>query len=302
MRCEKTLVIVLVLLLLPLTVAGQSVDELVERGKQAGMDAELLANLERRSAGAGLSVAETAQLIEPAVQLAEQELPATAVVQRALEGLARRVPHDRIVEVLGRLQDATERAGATGESWLARADVQAMFGEGVSPGESQARTAILEGLAQAYTRDVPAEALESALNRIPSHVEPGRTSPTAVGAALQVLADLSISSREPELAAGLLSQALNSGFAARDLRRLPGALEAAERRGDLPAEAAARGALAEMAMGTPAANVLENLFQGQIPGQPPGGTPPGLDRRPGAEPPGGPPQRPPTTEPPNVVN
>lgn len=302
MRYEKTLVMVLVLLLLPLTVAGQSVDELVERGKQAGMEAELLANLEQRSASAGLSVAETAQLIEPAVRLAEQELPATAVVQRALEGLARRVPHDRIVEVLGRLQDATERAGATGESWLARADVQAMFGEDAASGEGRARTAILEGLAQAYTRDVPAAALESALNRIPSHVEPGRTSPAAVGAALQVLADLSISSQTPDLAAGLLSQALNSGFAARDLRRLPGALEAAERRGDLPPEAAARGALAEMAMGTPAAHVLENLFQGQIPGQPPGGTPPGLDRRPGAEPPGGPPQGPPNAEPPSVVN
>ncbi len=294
MRMLRTLFITLIMLyVLTPAVSAQSVDDLMERGRQAGMDVELLSALESRANAAGLDVAETARLIEPAVLLAEQQLPSRAVVQRALEGLAKQVPPDRIAEVLGRLQHASERAGERGGAWLERSDVREMLGVNARQDEARARSVVMEGLAQAYNREAPAEALDAALERIPQEVGPGRTSPAAVGAALQVLPDLAISAQEPNLAAGLLTQALNSGFAARDLRQLPAALEAAERRGEMPAEAAARGALSEMAMGTPAAMVLERLFQGQIPGQPPGGTPPGLDRRPGGGGQGGPPQGPP---------
>lgn len=274
---------------LPGLAAAQSIDELVDRGTEAGIDRTLLETVSERAEGAGLDVAETARLIEPGVALAEQGLPAQAVVQRALEGLAKNVPSEQITQVVDRLQQATERAGQAGDRWLERPEVQRMLGQDDAPAAEEGRRAVVEGLAQAYVQSAPDEALEAALERMPAELPPGRASAPAVGAALQVLADLPVSAEEPGLAAGLLVEALNTGFSASDLRRLPAALDVAQQRGEMPAEAVARGALSQMAEGTPAASVLENLFQGEVPGQPPGGTPPGLDRRPQDDDRGGPP-------------
>ncbi len=146
------------------------------------------------------------------------------------------------------------------------------------PGDAGTRAALVESGALSLSRGASAEALRSLLDRLPAGSgERGPVDPTGLGVAMEVLADLPVAARSPRLAADLVLEALGSGFGPTELRELPAALEAARGRGQLPAEAAARGAMAWMRSDVPAAAVLQNLFAGEFPGNAPFDVPPGLD-------------------------
>lgn len=265
-------------------VEAQTPAALVERAGETGVDVRLLVELRERSSEVGLEPGAASALLLPAVELAERGLPHGMVARKALEGLAKGVPADRIAGVLEGLRTDVGRAGRVVDPWLRAAPE---LGRG-------ARSTLIESTALGLSRGGSEEAVRELLTRIPAVIERRVIGAVELGAGIEVLPQLPVAERDPALAAQLVAEALASGFEAGQLRELPEAMRAAERRGELPAEAVARGALAHFRGDLPAATILQNLFQGDFPGNVPFDLPPGLEnatRGPGRGPPPPPPFR-----------
>lgn len=282
---------------------GQSpVSSLIEQGRAAGADAALMRTVATRAQDAGFSTQATADLLRPAVDLAEQGLPAAPLMNKALEGLAKQVPAARMGPVLRQLGTHTQEAGALVSTWASRGDTQALLGRSGPPPQAE-RNRLITTIAEARQQNLPLPAVEQFLNRLPDAVERRPVSLSEVTTAVGTMPDLPAVRENPTLAQELLSAALNAGYDAESLRQLPAALEQAQRTSSRPTTAIARGAAQAITKGTPASAVLRSLFQGSIPGGGPpagvepgaSGNPPGQGKPPGAggRPPGaGPPEDP----------
>ncbi len=304
--------LVLLVLLLPMSAAGQdgAVSSLIERGRQAGVDADLMREVVSRAERAGRGSEQTAELLRPAVSLAEKGLPTEPLLNKTLEGLAKRVPSGRMTPVLQTLQTNTERAGAVVSTWLNRDDVKQLIGDSKEP--SAAREEMITTATEAQQQNVPLETVEQFLDALPAAVEQQSVSLSQVATAVGVMPDLPGAESNPQVNQQLLTAALDAGYDGESLRQLPAALESARRQTQRPERAVARGATQAIAQGTSAARVLRNLFQGSVPGggpsasagngppdAPPGqGKPPGREGKPpGAGPPGDPGGGPPDDDP-----
>lgn len=305
--------LVLFALALPTGAWGQSpVSSLIEQGRAAGADAALMRTVATRAQNAGFSAQATADLLRPAVDLAEQDLPAAPLMNKTLEGLAKQVPAARMGPVLQQLRSHTQEAGALVSTWASRGDTQALLGRSGPPPRAE-RNQLITTIAEARQQNLPLPAVEQFLTQLPDAVQRRPVSISEVTTAVGTMPDLPAVRENPALARELLGAALNAGYDAESLRQLPAALEQAQRTSPRPTTAIARGAAQAITKGTPAAAVLRSLFQGSIPGgNPPAGvgpgasgSPPGQGKPPGANgrPPGaGPPEDPgggnPPTEPP----
>lgn len=256
--------------------AAQSPEEVAERALAAGANPALVEGIVARAGEAGLEPSTTARLLRPAAELAEADLPADIVLQKGLEGLAKGVPAGRVVGVLENLRRSVETAAAVVDPWLQDPRVRELVRSAGTPARG-ARPILIESTAAALAQGAPRELVSGFLERVPGGLSRETVPSLELGVALQVLGDLPVARRDPEMGARLLLSALDAGFDPSELRELPGALRTAERRGQLPAEAVARGAMAQMRE-LPAAAVLRNLFQGDFPGKAPFDVPPGLDR------------------------
>jgi len=292
--------LVFLVLALPTDTWAQPVQSLLKKGETAGADVELMRTVASRAQHAGFDDAATADLLRPAVALAERDLPATPLLNKTLEGLAKQVPAGRMTPVLQQLQSHTQEAGTLVSTWLDRPDAQALTGEtGSAPTE---RNRLIADIAEARQQDLPGTTIENFLARLPEAVERRPVPLSEVATAVSAMPDLPGVRENPDVAEQLLSTALNAGYDAESLRQLPTALEQARRGSDRPSSALAKGATRAIARGTPAADVLRTLFQGGVPGVgPPAGagegapsTPPGQGKPPGK---GG---RPPGAGPPNT--
>ena len=262
--------VALLVLLLPLSAVGQdaSVQELIEQGARAEANADRMRTVASRAEAAGLDAGQTAALLRPVVALAEKDLPAAPLLNKTLEGIAKRVPPNRMTPVLQDLQASTERAGGVVSAWLNRNDVEQFVG-GVD-GSPAARADLITKATEAQQQDVPLETVEQFLDGLPAAVEGQSVSVSQVATAVSVMPDLSGSTGAPQVTQQLLTAALNAGYDDESLRQLPAALEHARRQTQRPAGAVARGVAQAAAQGTPASRVLQRLFQGAMPG---GGTP-----------------------------
>lgn len=283
--------LLLLLVALPTTAWGQSpVPSLIEQGRAAGADAELLRTVADRAEAAGFSDRATADLLRPAVSLAERDLPASPLLTKTLEGLAKQVPAGRMSPVLQRLQTHTQEAGALVSSWVRQEGTQDLLGRSGPPPKAE-RDRLITTIAQARQQDLPPAALEQFLTQLPGAVERRPVALSEVATAVSAMPDLPGARDNPALARELLAAALNAGYDTESLRQLPAALEQARRTNSQPATAIAKGAARAIAQGTPAANVLRTLFQGTVPGVGPAagagngppGTPPGQGKPPGKE-------------------
>lgn len=301
---------ILVLLALGMTTpraaVGQDADvqALLERGRKAGADAEQMQMVAKRARRAGLNGEATASLLRPAVALAEQNLPTGPLLSKTLEGLAKRVPPARMQPVLDRYRTHTEQAGRLVNQWTQQSDARALLGtsEG-APGEAQkkAHAQLVTAVAEAQQQDIPADDIEAFLNDLPQGIERRPVSMGQVATAVGVLPDLPGNGTSITTAKQLLTSALDAGYSPESLRQLPSALKSAHQKSKRPVDVLAQGAAKAIAKGTPAAAVLQSLFQGGLPGGgppagagPPGNTP-GTGKPPNAGPPEdpGPPDNPP---------
>lgn len=257
--------IALMVLLLSGYAHAQSPADLPERAAAAGLDPALVETALARGAASGLEVAEVARLIQPAIELGERGLPGQFVLQKVLEGLTKRVPPAQLAIVVARLEAATDRAGARADNWLARSDVpRSMRG-------AEARTSIIDGLAQGMAQENAGPVLEALLERLPSDLRRTSAGPADVSAALRIAPTLPTAAAAPAETALLLGQALRSGFSGGDLLQLPAALQSLQAREGLAAAAALARALEHVQeRQLPAATVLDQLARG---GGPPAGPP-----------------------------
>ena len=258
------------LLVVPPDALGQaaSVSALLDRGQQAGANVELMRTVADRADKAGLSPAATADLLQPAVDLAERDLPTAPVLDKALEGLSKRVPPERMTPVLQQLRARTEQAGQLVAAWVQRDDARALIGtEDNIPEHSRAE--LIASIADAQQQNVPPAAIETFLNELPETTDRRPVPLSDVSVAVSILPDLSSDGESAQAAHRVLVAALNAGYDPEAMRQLPGAIEQAQRETQQPAAAIAKGAAQAISWGTPADNVLRNLFRGA----PPAGTP-----------------------------
>lgn len=268
------------LLLGPVVGAGAqpaAVDQLVAEGAQAGVNRALMEQVVRRAEQAGYTADQTAQLLRPAVGLAQERLPADGVLQKALEGLAKRVPPPRIQPVLQRIQTSTQQAGTLVSMWVQRSDVQAMMGNGgASPLDEAARGQLVRSVAQARMQNVPPDVAQQLLEALPARTQRRPIPPSDVAAAMQVLPELMGNGASPQTTIELLTSAVDAGYGPTNVRQLPTAVQAARQQSQRPMDVLVRNASRAIAQGTPAADVLSRLFDGGFPGGPPGDVgPPG---------------------------
>jgi len=287
----------------PHTAAGQAaeVQTLLERGRAAGVDAGQMQLIAKRARRVGLSPKATASLLRPTIALAEQDLPTAPLLSKTLEGLAKRVPAARMTPVLREYRTHTERAGKFVRQWTRRSDVQKLLGSSeTSSGSSTFPTQLVMAVAEAQQQDLPAKDIRTFLNGLPSDVKNHPVSTDQVAAAVGVLPDLSGNGSPAGAARELMTSALSAGYSPESLRQLPSALQSAHQKSKRPVGTLASGAAQTIARGTPAATVLQSLFQGRLPGGAPpsrtgpSGSAPGPGKTPPADPPGkGPPDDPP---------
>lgn len=282
--------LVLSALAFPAGAWGQSpVSSLIEQGRAAGADAALMRTVATRAQNTGFSAQATADLLRPAVDLAEQGLPAAPLMNKALEGLAKQVPAARMAPVLQQLGTHTQEAGALVSTWASRGDTQALLGRSGPPPQTE-RNRLVTTIAEARQQNLPLPAVEQFLDQLPDAVQRRPVSLSEVTTAVGTMPDLPTARKNPALARDLLSAALNAGYDAESLRQLPAAFEQARRTSPRPTTAIARGAAQAITKGTPASAVLRSLFQGSVPGGGPpagagpgaSGSPPGQGKPPGA--------------------
>lgn len=290
-------------LLLPQGTLGQAaeVEAVIERGQQAGLDVDQLQTVAERAQERGLDSEAVIGLLEPAVELAEQDLPAAPLLNKTLEGMAKQVPPAQMQPVIQQVRGYTEQAGHLVSGWTQRSDVRQMTGDGSDlSGENEVRSRLVTAAAEAQQQDIPLENLEQFLDELPAATDRRPVTLSEVAVAVSVLPDLPGSRSAPEATQQLLMAALDANYSAESLRQLPAAIESAQRETPQPVEALTRGTAQAITQGTPATQVLQSLFQGSVPGGgPPGevgnGPPGGI---PGSGKPPGKGGRPPDVEPP----
>ncbi len=256
----------------------------LERGIGAGLDPDRLETLITRAQNRQVSPDDLNDMLNPAISLAENDLPYNPVLQKTMEGIAKRVPAGNIRQVLNQMANNLNRSAEIVDPWVAREEVRAMVEAGRGSRESDAatrgfRNQLLEHTSYALQQDMSEENIRSFLELLVSERVTERGGMSTVASALQVLPDLPTSRENPGMSNRILVRALNSGFSSGEIQQLPDAFRSAQFHSQLPADNIARGLDRQIGEGLPAEHIIQNLFQGNIGGGPSGILPPGLGGR-----------------------
>lgn len=255
-------------------------DELIQRARNAGIEQSELEELQTRAERRGMSDQQLAALIEPAVNLAEENLPADHITQKALEGLSKGVPSSRIVSYIDRMNSSTRQAARIVDPWVEKTDIrQITGGDGGSAPGVEMRNNLIKASSRAITQNIPAESVGQILDDLNNESVLSRTTPSAVVAAISILPDLP-GAEQAQIARSFVVRALKGGFNSGELQKLPTALNMALQRSQLPAASILEGVSNQLQGGTPAAQILQNLSNGIVLGGPAGNIPKGLEKIP----------------------
>lgn len=275
--------IVLLFLSLPSVVMAQngSFQSVAERAAAAGIEQHRIDQIQERALDRGINESMLARLLNPAADLAENNFPSEYVMQKIMEGLAKGVPGGRMLPVIEAIHRQTPQAVAIVEQWTGRAEV-ASFMKLMGDRQPQFRQELVNAGLKSLTHQVAPETIESVLNELGKATVLDKTSPQAVAAAVGILPDLPAAVLEEKGVHGIIARAIEGGFSAADIQKLPGAINVAGRQSKLPASSVLQGMSKQLGNGTPANIILQNLFNGNINAGPPDGVP----GRPGGKPDG----------------
>ncbi|MDZ7660367.1 hypothetical protein [Fodinibius sp.] len=266
---------------IPDTASGQteSLDKLVERAGNAGIEQSVIDDLKARKEARGLSNQQLINMIEPAVQLAEDNLPANHVLQKALEGLSKGVPDARIVPYINRMTSATRQAAGVVDPWMEKPEVKQIMG-GQNESSRSMRNRLVESSSRAITQNVSPENISQLLSDIGKKSVLSKTTGSNIVSAMDIVSDLPMQD-QPELTRSFIVRALKGGFEAGEFQKLPMALNMAQKRSQIPASNIIQGVGNQLQKGVPAQDILQKLFDGNIGGGPPGNIPKGMEDNPG---------------------
>ncbi|PAU92738.1 hypothetical protein CK503_15350 [Aliifodinibius salipaludis] len=255
----------------------EALDKLVERADNAGIERSVIEDLKARKEARGLSNQQLENMIEPAVQLAEDNLPANHVLQKALEGLSKGVPDARIVPYINRMSSATRQAAEVVDPWMEKPEVRQIMDRQneLSPGESM-RNRLVESSSRAITQNVSPENISQLLADVGEKSVLSKTTGADIVSAMDIVSDLPMQDH-PELTRSFITRALKGGFRAGEFQKLPMALNMAQKRSQIPASNIIQGVGNQLQKGVPAQDILQNLFDGNIGGGPPGDIPKGME-------------------------
>lgn len=257
-----------------------SLDQITQRAQNAGIEQSVLDELKSRKEKRGLSNQQLINIIEPAVQLAEENMPANHILQKGLEGLSKGVPDSRIVPYINRMADDTRQAAKIVDPWLQKDKVQQKMGPPSDASATNIRNRMVESSSRAITQNITSNAINDLLTAIENDDVMGRTSADNIVSAMDVLPDLPMTD-QPELTKSFVIKALKGGFEAGEFQKLPTALSMAQKRSQIPAASIIQGISNQLQNGVPANDILKNLFDGNIGGGPPGDIPKGMENNPG---------------------
>ena len=259
---------------------------LQEQATAVGIDAERLESLILRAQQRGVSPDQLQGMIGPAITLAENDLPYQSVLQKTLEGMAKRIPAGNIRMVTENIAGGITRSAGIIDPWMARNEVGSMVaavrgGRETGVMMREFRNTFVEHASYGFQQNMDEQTVREYLDQslTPNVVE--RNAIASVAAGLRALPEMPTTQENPATSIRLLVRALDAGFTPGEIQQLPDAFRSAQFHSQLPADRVARGLDHQLRDNIPAAHILENLFQGNVGGGPPGFTPPGLENREG---------------------
>lgn len=280
------LIILLLVLMLPLNASSQQskdIQQITNRALAAGIDRNQLEQVRERAASQGVDSETLVRMMEPAADLAERGMPSEFMVQKMLEGFAKGVPAGRMMPVIESIHQHTPEAVAMSDRWMSGADV-APFLQSMGGQQSRFRSDLISASLKSLTQRVPSETIEAVLSELGNPAVLEKSSPQIIAAAVGILPDMPASMTAKAGIQNVIARAVQGGFSAVDIQKLPGAMNAAARRSQLPSASILNGLSNQIGNGIPANQVLQNLFNGNINAGPPAGVP----GRPGGKPGGRP--------------
>ncbi|MEX0719253.1 MAG: hypothetical protein WD059_01210 [Balneolaceae bacterium] len=247
---------------------------LSEKAEELGIEESLITRLQERANMNGISEGKLADILEPAVALAEDNLPFDKLLEKTFEGLAKNIPDQVLINVLQRLQKATQQSVGIVDPWLQERSVQRMLERTESEGSSQQfRNNMLNSAGRALSQGIPEESVANFMNELKSDEILSQVNTSEMVTSLNILADLPTSNGNLDISQKLIIRALKGGFGSSDLQKLPSAMQMAQNKGQLPSNSIANGIFEQIQAGSPAAEILQSLFDGKIGGGPPAGVP-----------------------------
>lgn len=271
----------------PLLVNAQqeSLSGLIDRARAAGIEQSQIDHLQNSAAQNGINQADLMMMLRPAVSMAENNLPWNMIFKKASEGIAKGISPQQMEPVLGSIAEHSGRAAGFVDPWMNRVEVGKMLDKpGNEMDRNRFRNEMVEVGTKALSDNFDRSVLEQTLNIIAEDGALRNIRPSGVLAAINVLSDLPTAAQEPTATAQIVLRALQGGFDAGEMQKFGQAMNASQRRNQLPASAIADGLSRQLMRGTPAAQILQNMFNGKVGGGFPGNVPPGLNRgRPSGE-------------------
>jgi len=271
------------LLTIPVNIfAQETVDGLLDRAIASGVDQTRITEVRQRVQERGMSDQEFMSIIQPAIDMAEENLPYEMIFEKVLEGLSKGVSTQRMAPVLSSIHENASKSAQLVDRWMQRPEV----GQFVERDEGrmrrdQFRNEMVKAGSKAMMQNIDEELLSETLNNV-SEGNMDKIKPSGLLAAINILSDLPNGTNSASENARLVLKALQSGFEAGDIQKLPAALNMAQRRSQLPAAAVGKGFMEQLERGFPSERILQNMFNGQVGGGPPGNVPGGIkNERPG---------------------
>lgn len=249
-----------------------SASDVTQKAAQAGIEASTVTELQARAQAQGLSDDQFEALMNPAIALADDNMPYELILDKAFEGLAKKIPAQVLANVLDRLQNTTRQSAEIVVPWIENPAVdRAMQRSGQDV--PQFRKQMTNGLAKAISQDVTPETLQDLMDMLSDEDVLSASTPSTIAATIAVLPEIHAAINNPVAANQLLQRALKGGFGSAEVQKLPVAIKTAQSRSQLPSGAVIEGVFQQMGNGFPAAQILQNLFNGNPGGGPPEGAP-----------------------------
>ncbi|MCS7083174.1 MAG: hypothetical protein N2561_08685 [Bacteroidetes bacterium] len=225
-----------------------------EPARAAGLDPELVVSLWTRATAQGWSAAPLEELIETSLALERQGAPGELLLQKALEGLAKQVPQEQVLRVIGSLERTVAR---TQEMFRQR---EAQWLERMpSLAEREARRQLMREITLSQMQGTGLEAIAQAMDRwVRLRRRPDWRD---LAAAVRLLPEMPT---PPVQAAELIAALLEAGGRTPELGQLPGALRMAQQQMRLPSEAIAQMATRHIRGGMPVPELLERMRRGTL--------------------------------------
>ena len=271
------------MLLIPINIYAQdTLEGLLDRATASGIDQARIAEIQQRVEARGMSEEEFMSIIQPAIDMAGDNLPYEMIFEKVFEGLSKGISVQRMTPVLSSIRENASRSAQLVDRWMDRPEV----GQFVERGDGrmqreQFRNEMVKAGSKAMMQNIDEELLTETLNSV-SDGNMDRVRPSGLLAAINVLSDLPNGANSAAQNARLVLRALQSGFEAGDIQKLPAAMNMAQRRSQLPAAAVGEGLMRQLERGLPSERILQNMFNGEIGGGPPGNVPGGImNDRPG---------------------